>query len=39
MPAVHVDPLGLCPDDDHPHVASLADFTVRVLAERAGTAG
>jgi putative hydrolase of the HAD superfamily len=26
MVAVHVDPLGLCADGDHEHVASLADF-------------
>lgn len=30
MPAVHVDPLGLCPAD-HVHVASLADFADRLL--------
>lgn len=30
MWAVHVDPLGLCPDD-HTHVASLADFVDRLL--------
>jgi putative hydrolase of the HAD superfamily len=30
MLAVHVDPLGLCPDD-HTHVTSLADFAARLL--------
>jgi FMN phosphatase YigB (HAD superfamily) len=30
MRAVHVDPLGLCPDG-HVHVASLADFADRLL--------
>jgi FMN phosphatase YigB (HAD superfamily) len=30
MWAVHVDPLGLCPDD-HAHVGSLADFADRLL--------
>jgi putative hydrolase of the HAD superfamily len=30
MLAVHVDPLGLC-EADHVHVASLADFTERLL--------
>ena len=23
---VHVDPYGLCPDDDHPHITSVADL-------------
>jgi putative hydrolase of the HAD superfamily len=32
MVAVHVDPLGLCPGD-HTHVASLADFAARLLAD------
>lgn len=27
----HVDPHGLCPGDDHPHVASLSDFATRLL--------
>jgi putative hydrolase of the HAD superfamily len=31
MLAVHVDPLGLCPDD-HVHATSLADFADRLLA-------
>jgi putative hydrolase of the HAD superfamily len=31
MVAVHVDPLGLCPDGDHDHVASLAAFVDDVL--------
>jgi putative hydrolase of the HAD superfamily len=31
MAAVHVDPLGLCPDIDHDHVASLAAFVDEVL--------
>ena len=34
MVAVHVDPLGLCPEDHH-HVGSLADFAD--LADRAAT--
>jgi putative hydrolase of the HAD superfamily len=35
MVAVHVDPLGLCPQvDDHAHVTSLADFADRLLATR-----
>ncbi|MGH9112999.1 MAG: HAD family hydrolase [Acidimicrobiales bacterium] len=34
MAAVHVDPLGLCPDGHH-HVTSLADFADRVLTGRA----
>ena len=29
MRAVHVDPLGLCPDPGHRHVASLAAFVDR----------
>jgi FMN phosphatase YigB (HAD superfamily) len=32
MLAVHVDPLGLCPDD-HVHVMSLADFAERLLGD------
>jgi putative hydrolase of the HAD superfamily len=32
MVAVHIDPLALCPDD-HVHVASLAEFADRLLAE------
>jgi FMN phosphatase YigB (HAD superfamily) len=35
MPAVHVDPLGLCPAD-HVHVASLADFADRLLGSSPG---
>ena len=31
MRAVHVDPLGLCPDAGHRHVASLADFADALL--------
>ncbi|MFP3901511.1 MAG: HAD family hydrolase [Acidimicrobiia bacterium] len=34
MVAVHVDPLGLCPHDDHAHAGSLADFADRLLAAR-----
>ena len=30
MLAVHVDPLGLCPDE-HTHVTSLADFAAHLL--------
>lgn len=26
MPAVHLDPSGLCPGTDHPHIRSLADL-------------
>jgi FMN phosphatase YigB (HAD superfamily) len=37
MLAVHVDPLGLCPDG-HVHVASLADFADRLLGTGAFTA-
>lgn len=32
MLAVHVDPLGLCPDE-HVHVASLSDFVDRLLGD------
>lgn len=40
MVAVHVDPLGLCPDTDgHAHVASLAEFADRVLATTSGDGG
>jgi putative hydrolase of the HAD superfamily len=34
MPAVHVDPLGLCPDASHDHVASLGAFADRTLTSR-----
>ncbi|HEY8545675.1 MAG TPA: HAD family hydrolase [Acidimicrobiales bacterium] len=34
MGAVHVDPLGLCPDDHH-HVDSLATFADQLIAARA----
>jgi putative hydrolase of the HAD superfamily len=37
MVAVHVDPLGLCPDP-HTHVASLADFADRLLGVGGGAA-
>jgi putative hydrolase of the HAD superfamily len=29
---VHVDPYGLCPFDDHPHVGSLADLVAHLVA-------
>jgi putative hydrolase of the HAD superfamily len=32
MTAVHVDPLQLCPDDEHHHVDSLAAFTDELLS-------
>jgi putative hydrolase of the HAD superfamily len=38
MTGVHVDPLGLCPDGRHPHVASLADLAARLTAGPAGGA-
>ncbi|MCU1430372.1 MAG: hypothetical protein JWL83_4372 [Actinomycetia bacterium] len=28
---VHVDPYELCPDDDHPHIASLADLVPHLV--------
>jgi hypothetical protein len=34
MPAVHVDPLGLCPDPSHDHVGSLGEFADRTLTSR-----
>jgi hypothetical protein len=38
MLAVHVDPLGLC-TANHVHVASLADFTDRLLGPAPGAGG
>ncbi len=37
MVGVHVDPLGLCPDERHGHVASLSDLAGHLVA--AGPAG
>jgi putative hydrolase of the HAD superfamily len=34
MAAVHVDPLGLCPDAGHDHAASLGEFADRTLTSR-----
>jgi putative hydrolase of the HAD superfamily len=29
----HLDPFGLCADEDHEHVTSLSDFAARALGE------
>ena len=39
MVGVHVDPLGVCPDDRHGHVASLSDLAGHLVAQGPAGAG